>query len=472
MTEKNKYPDYPVLLIDDEVEVLKAESSILKFAGIDNIITCSNSNQVMEIVAKEKPELILLDLAMPGVSGREILAMVRDEYPETAVIIVTASDDIKNAIECMKGGAADYMVKAVEKERLISGVKNVLEINSLKRDYMNLKSRFFISSLKYEEAFSDIITCSRNMKKIFSYSESIARSSETVFISGETGTGKELLANAIHIISGRDGEMVTVNTAGLDDSVFADTLFGHRKGAYTGALESRGGLVQKATDGTLFLDEIGDLSLSSQVKLLRLLDQHEYYPMGSDVVKKSDARFIVATNRSMKKMVEEGSFRKDLYYRLSTHEISIPPLRERKDDIKILLNYFLDAACDELGKTRSSYPPQLETLLENYFFPGNVREIRSMVYDAVSCQKGNMLCMESFREAIGKRESLDSFEHSSVFDCGLSKADKIPTLHEADWILIDEALKRSGGNQTIAAGMLGITKQALSKRLQRREGGE
>ena len=207
----------------------------------------------MDIVRRENPELVLLDLAMPGgPSGKELLFAIKDEYPETAVIIITASDDIKSAIECMKGGASDYMVKAVEKERLLRGVKNVLEINSLKRDYSNLKSRFFTSSLKYDSAFSPIITCSRKMYKIFSYSESVSKSGETVFISGETGTGKELLAKAIHDVSGRDGDFVTVNTAGLDDSVFADTLFGHRRGAYTGAVESRGGLIQKATEGIFF----------------------------------------------------------------------------------------------------------------------------------------------------------------------------------------------------------------------------
>ncbi|MDZ7767137.1 MAG: sigma 54-interacting transcriptional regulator [Melioribacteraceae bacterium] len=221
--------------------------------------------------------------------------------------------------------------------------------------------------------------------------EAIAKTNLPVLITGETGTGKELIANAIHKVSGRKGELVPVNVAGVDDNLFSDTLFGHKKGAFTGAEIERKGLIERAEDGTLFLDEIGDLNIESQVKLLRLLQEGQFYPLGSDIAKLSNARIIVATNRSIKSLQSSNTFREDLYYRLRSHHINIPPLRERKKDIPYLIDFFLIRAAKELGKTKPRPPKELYTLLSNYHFPGNIRELEGIIYDAVSLHKSGIL---------------------------------------------------------------------------------
>jgi len=319
--------------------------------------------------------------------------------------------------------------------------------------------------LRHPEFFAGIITRSRQLLAIFGFVEAIAPCDETILITGETGTGKELFAEAVHAASGRTGGMVKVNTAGLDDTMFTDTLFGHAKGAYTGADQARKGLVQQANEGTLFLDEIGDLSGANQIKLLRLLESKEYYALGSDIVRSTTARFVVATNRNIPDLVASDEFRRDLYYRLQTHEIRIPPLKERKDDIPLLLDFFLSEASERLGKNRLAVPPELLTLLETYDFPGNIRELRSMILNAVSRQKEKMLSIQPFREAMGVSGSIP---RGSQAEGELVFPDHLPTLREVTDRIINEALTRSKGNQAIAAGMLGISPQALSKRLVRK----
>jgi DNA-binding NtrC family response regulator len=245
-------------------------------------------------------------------------------------------------------------------------------------------------------------------------------------------------------------------------------LFGHKKGAYTGADSAREGLIAHAAAGTLFLDEIGDLKESSQVKLLRLLQEQSYYPLGSDTPQRSNARIIVATNRDLEKLMSEGKFRKDLYYRLIAHHVQIPPLRERKEDIPLLLDHFLDKASYALNKKKPTSPPELLTLLAAYDFPGNVRELEALVTDAVARHRSGVLSMERFKEVIG-RDLRSSRSSLSGEGTPLDISAHFPTLKEAEDFLIREALKRSHGNQRIAASFLGITSQALNKRLRRSE---
>ncbi len=266
---------------------------------------------------------------MPYLSGTELLPTLVADFPDIPVMIMTASDDLETAIECLKMGAFDYLLKPVEPNRLISAIDKALKLNSLRNEVSSLKECLLTGRLEHSEAFSDIITSSQKMHAIFQYVEVISRSRQPILITGETGVGKELMACAIHKLSEPKGAFVTVNVAGLDDMMFSDTLFGHKKGAYTGADQPREGLVGKASGGTLFLDEIGDLSQLSQVKLLRLLQGEEYYPLGSDVLKFTDARILVATNQNLLQLIDQGKFRKDLYYRLCAYQINIPPLRER-----------------------------------------------------------------------------------------------------------------------------------------------
>jgi DNA-binding NtrC family response regulator len=460
-----RIPENPILLIDDEQQVIDSLSLMLRSNGINNIVPCTDSRDALAILRGGEIELVLLDLSMPYMPGEKVLAAIHEEMPQVPVIVVTGSNEVSAAVECMKAGAFDYMVKAVEESRLVSGVRRAIEIRKLSRDYRRLKEGIFSPRLARPDAFSRLVTRNSFMMSLFRIVESIAKSDEPILITGETGTGKGLIAAAVHAVSGREGPLLEVNVAGLDDAMFSDTLFGHHKGAYTGAVDARGGLVQQAGGGTLFLDEIGDLSIQSQVKLLHLLDTGEYYPLGSDLPRRAAARTLVATNRGLAALITEGKFRKDLYYRLSTHELRVPPLRDRKDDLPLLLDHFLDEACAKLEKKKPFVPPQVLDLLATHHFPGNVRELRSMVYDSVSRQSSSTLSLADFKAGIQRETPQEPGESAPVL---LAFPDRLPTLDQAAELLIDEALKRAGGNQSIAAGILGISHQALNKRLHQR----
>ena len=324
--------------------------------------------------------------------------------------------------------------------------------------------------IKKPEAFAEIITNSKEMLSVFIYIESIAQSSQPVFITGETGVGKELIARSIHSLSGLKGRFITVNVAGLDDNLFSDALFGHIKGAFTGADKVRHGLVEKASGGTLFLDEIGDMSPASQVKLLRLLQEGEYLPLGQDEHKKTDVRILAATNEDLWELQEAGKFRKDLNFRLRVHHIDVLPLRERKDDIPVLVDHFLDEAARALKKKKPTIPKDLLKLLGTYSFPGNVRELQAMVFDAVSRHKARILSLKVFKSHIAreKKYRIVSTEVELKETALLTFSNNLPTIKQATQLLVDEAMKRAEGNQSIAAGMLGVSHQALSKRLKRK----
>jgi DNA-binding NtrC family response regulator len=454
----------PILIVDDEAPEAECLAEILRSRGIANVVTCNDARQVMGLVTSGDPEVILLDLAMPHIPGEKLLSQVHDGFPHIPVIVVTAVNEVGAAVQCMKAGAFDYMVKAIEENRLVSGVRRAMEIRRLQRDYRSLRGKMLSPTLLDPGAFSAIVTRNRAMQSLFLLVESLAGSTEPVLITGETGTGKRLIAQAIHATSGREGPFVDVNVAGLDDTMFSDTLFGHRKGAYTGAAEARGGLIRRAGGGTLLLDEIGDLGISSQVKLLHLMDAMEYYPLGSDLPERAETRILVSTNRDLGALMTEEKFRRDLFYRLSTHEIRVPPLRDRKDDLPLLVDHFLEEAAQKMGKIKLEAPPGLIGLLETCQFPGNVRELRSLVVDAATRAPSEVLSLDPFKAVIGREiPSAPQKTQSAPFDSLAT----LPTIRQATWMLIEEAMKRAGGNQRTAARLLGISHQALSVRLQR-----
>ncbi len=462
------YPQLPVLMIDDEAQALNSFEMVLRSASVNHILRCQDSRNVMDIFSGQEIEVMMLDLSMPHVSGEDLLLRVTRDYPEVPVIVITGSNDVDTAVACMKTGAFDYMVKPVEKSRLISGVKRAIELRQLQRENKLLKAHVLSDTLEHPEAFSEMVTKSPVMRSIFQYVEAISVSPQPILITGETGVGKELVSRAAHKLSGRQGAFVPVNVAGLDDNVFADTLFGHKKGAFTGADQARNGLVEQASGGTLFLDEIGDLSPVSQVKLLRLLQSGEYFPLGSDVGKRSDARVVVATNQDIQALQESGKFRKDLYYRLCCHRIHIPPLRERREDLPILLDHFLEKASETLGKKKPTPPGELLTLLSTYGFPGNIRELQSIVLDAVSSHKSGKLSMEGFKSYLRQKQpalDVDSKPPAGGGRLMVSFSEPLPTLKQTEQLLISEAMRRARRNQATAAQLLGITRQALNKRL-------
>ncbi|MFZ0613874.1 MAG: sigma-54 dependent transcriptional regulator [Desulfobacterales bacterium] len=469
----NLHPSHPVLIVDDEAAILLAVDTALQMAGLNNTLTCQDSRQVLDLLAAQPVEVLLLDLTMPHIDGRELLSRVNREFPEIPVIVVTGAVDVETAVLCMKSGAFDYVIKPVETDRLVSAVNRAVSFRELKRENFALKQHILTDALEKPEAFTSIITNNKKMLAIFQYIESIAQTSQPVLIRGETGVGKELIARTLHALSGLKGLFVAVNVAGLDDNVFSDTLFGHVRGAFTGAERDRRGLIEQASAGTLFLDEIGDLSPASQVKLLRLLQEGEYFPLGQDEAKRTDVRIVASSNVDLWERQKAGLFRKDLNYRLRTHRIYIPPLRERTDDIPLLVEHFIIEAARALDKKKPVLPNELTALLKTYPFPGNVRELQTLVFDAVSRHKVGVLSLDVFKAYIQLFQSRDRSvlpvpDHPPAPGTGLLRfSETLPTIKQAADLLVAEAMQRSGGNQSIAAGLLGISQQALSKRLKK-----
>jgi len=460
------YPDFGVLLVDDEPDWLSSLALTLEScAGISNISTCSDSRQVMAILNEGGIGLVLLDLTMPHLSGEELLTQIAERHPEIVTIVVSGLNQLETAVRCMRKGAFDYFVKTDDQDRMIGGVLRAIRMQELQRDHREMASRLNAPDVRHPEAFAAIITADSAMHSLFAYVEAVAKSPQPLLITGESGVGKELIARATHSLNGCRGKLVTVNVAGLDDTVFADTLFGHLRGAYTGADQPRRGMIEEAADGTLFLDEIGDLSISSQVKLLRLLQEGEYFPLGSDLPRRLKARIIVATHQDLAVKETDGTFRRDLYYRLHTHQVHILPLRERRGDIPLLLDHFIEEASRVLGKPRPVLPEGLVALLSSYSFPGNVRELKSLVYDAVSQQRERQLTLESFSKVIGRVRTENSAGAIPPKHNPFSGFEDLPTFSNAAAFLVLEALERAGGNQTTAARLLGISQPALSKRL-------
>jgi DNA-binding NtrC family response regulator len=458
----------PVLLVDDEIQVLLLYSAMLKGAGVEPLATLDDSRRVLPFLRENRVLAVLSDMNMPFLNGRDLLSQIKQEFPEIPVLIVTGVDDIGTAVECMRLGASDYLVKPVEKSRLISSLQRTLEIARLQDQVSSLTRHLLGDGLRNPGAFAHLVTGSPKMLALFKYVEVVADSPYPALIIGETGVGKELVARALHLAGDPARPFVGVNVAGLDDNMFSDTLFGHKKGAFTGAETQRDGLISQAQDGTIFLDEIGDLNPTSQVKLLRLIQEKEYYPLGIDQPKKTNARIVCSTNHDLKKLVEKGSFRKDLFFRLNTHVISVPSLREHREDIPMLLGHFLEEAARALRKRTPTPPSELLALLAAYEFPGNVRELQTLVADAVSRHRAGVLSMESFRKTIGTGRLHTPVGGTET--AGLSAETfltNLPTLKQAEEFLVRRALEQAKGNQGIAASLLGVTRQALNKRLVR-----
>lgn len=476
-----------ILIVDDERLHLNQLNEMLKadFA----IKVALNGEQALERAQSEpRPDLILLDIRMPDMDGFEVLSSLKqlEATSDIPVIFLTAMDSEEDETRGLKLGAVDYISKSSSpsivktrinthlklRQSLRESIEARLQQQSLRQQVDALNRSLSSRPLQHPEAFAGIISDSPVMKALFHYMEAIANSGEWVLITGETGVGKELIAHALHQLANRNGEMVAINLAGLDDNAFSDTLFGHKKGAYTGANQDRKGLIAKAKGGSLFLDEVGDLEPASQIKLLRLLQERVYYPLGSDSPVEMTANVIAATNRDLNELMRLGEFRQDLYYRLSAHQVKIPPLRQRREDIPLLTRLFLQQAAKTMDQRELKAPAELFKLLEVYDFPGNIRELRAMILDAVAQhQSGPVLSMKAIQRAIEeRREAVQSNqlpirEDQSAFPL---MNGQLPTLEQAETALIAEAMQRADNNQGIAASLLGISRSALNRRLNRK----
>lgn len=456
-----------ILLFGENTSWLDESRQILEQRGEFKILTHSDNRTILKLLERNYISLIIIDYSATYEKS-DIVSLIHKSCPDIQIIVESMNSDVEVVVSCMKSGAEDFLIQPVSPNRLMKSVKTALESHSQQKTLCPSLDRLHEDALKYPEAFAEIISTSREIRSICHYTEVVAGSSQPVLISGETGVGKELFARAIHKVSQRKGAFVSVNVAGLDDPIFSDTLFGHKKSAFTGADQYRDGLISKAAFGTLFLDEIGDLNELSQIKLLRLLQEGEYYPVGADQVKKSTARIILATNASLLERIKQGKFRRDLYYRLCAHQIHIPALRERRNDIPALLDAFVQDAARHFGRCIPTISEEVTRMLLAYDFPGNIRELQAKVRDAVARNNTGLLTARDFPGLPGAVSQqpppaipdsiTGSAEIYSIFG-------HLPTFKEIEDFLLVEALKLSEGNYAAAASLLGVARQTVSKRI-------
>lgn len=456
MTDARR-PVGAVLAVDDEEGVLAVIRRTLDAEGLGPVLTCSDSRKVVDLLEHNEVSLLLVDLVMPHLGGIDLLKLVSTQYPGLPVIVATGDSDVSTVVACMKMGAVDYVTKPLSQESLVATVRRALEEGALRYECDRLREQFFQEKLRQPECFAEIVTADPAMLRMFGYLEAIAHSSQPVLVSGETGTGKELVARALHACSGRSHPFVAVNVAGVDDTTFTDTLFGHKAGAFTGATAPRKGLAESAGAGVLFLDEIGDLSDASQVKLLRVLQENEYLSLGEDRYRPLRARVVAATNRDV------SSLREDLYYRLASYHVKIPPLRARLGDLPLLVDRFLEKAAVDLKKPKPTVPAELYVYLANHDFPGNVRELRAIVFDAVAQHESGVMSMRLFLDRIRAGGRAPQAKTGAGRDRTLHYPYPLPTMHELQESAIAEALKRAQGNQSAAAQMLGVSRVTVAR---------
>lgn len=454
------YYDSNILIIDDEEIIREVLADVLERSGYNNIYKLETGKNCFQIIKKISPTLIFLDLNLPELRGEEILEKLSELFPSIPVIIITGDDDIKNAINTIKLGAYDYIKKPFDINRVPTIVNNAINFYEVNQSLSRLKDNFFNNEPNTVDMFSEIITDDEQMYKIFKYITVISDTNHPILITGETGVGKELFARSIHKSSNKNGDFIAVDTSSYTTENFKDVLFGHTKGAYTGASNDRSGLFKMADNGTLFLDEIGDLDIELQNILLRVIQEGEYRAIGSDIVHKTNCKLVFATNRNLDELINLGKFRKDLYYRLQTHNFEIPPLRSRKNDIPLIFKHYVKMMNNQI----ESISKEIITLLNEYDYPGNVRELKNIAINSTSLAVNNQL---QIRDVVAKLEKFSYKELNNKIDNSEQYIDEdnFPTIQEMTNILINKALSKTNNNQSRAAKLLGISRQALHQRL-------
>lgn len=458
MSTPQAFPEYPILLVDDEPSWLHSLAFTLEYTGnYSNLLTCNDSRELIGMLRCQQVGVILLDLVMPHIGGEDLLVQVVQEFPDVPVIVLSGLNQLETAVRCMKLGAFDYYVKTAEPDRLLGGVHKALGMRALQRENRELTNRLLRRELQHAELFAVFATRSPKLEAVFHYLEAIAGSSEPLLISGEPGTGKVHAAQALHALACPQGAWISVAGAELDESGFAPLMYGE---------EHRTGLLEQSRGGVLYIDGIDHLPVSSQARLIQLLQQGEYLSPGSTVPHRLETRLICSTRNDLAEMVGEGRFRKDLFYRLSMHQVRMPPLRERLEDLPLLLEQFVTASCAAHGRRKPPLPRNLAPLLASYPFPENVSELRDLVDAAVRQSPVGRLSLEPFRSYLNRPEAL-SFDVAQSGVPLLVVPGRLPTLAEARDLVIEEALHRANGNQSIAARLLGISQPALSIHLKK-----
>jgi two-component system NtrC family response regulator len=452
----SRVPKFRILIVDDEKVQLEMLEGFLVKQGYE-VTAAEDGQKALEKFKSGTFDLVLTDFRMPGMDGIQLLREVRRLQPQVLVVIMTAYGTVGTAVAAMKEGAYDYLTKPIDLDELLLLTQRVGREVRLGQENLELKEQ-----LREKFKVNFIVSASRQMEEALNLVGRVSQSSATVLILGESGTGKELIARAIHYSSPRaDQPFVKVNCAALPENLLESELFGHEKGAFTGAVARRVGRFELADQGSIFLDEIGDLSPSLQMKLLRVLQEKEFERLGSNQTLRSDVRVIAATNRNLEEAIQKGTFREDLYYRLNVVTISLPPLRERKEDIPLLVEHFLKKYNRENKKNVTSLSKEARDLLLRYDYPGNVRELENIVERAVVLCRGEALTTQDLPINLREGKAEATLERDRG---GRSLPD---TLDEIESQLIRKALESSGGVQTKAAEELGISERVLRYKMKK-----
>jgi two-component system response regulator AtoC len=451
-----------IIIIDDEQDFLESVKRGLITSGFKNLTLETNPYKAAALFEGGNIfSLALIDVSMEGLDGLELLEVIKNTSPSTECIMVTALNEAKVAVECLRKGAYDYLVKPITRDELVSAVKRVLERKRL-LDILEFGKRSTPPKLEHEEAFSPIVTASRKVRRLLKEAELHAASDVPILVTGESGTGKELLARAIHLVSPRDRfNFTAINMAALSGTLFDAEFFGHTKGAFTGAEVARTGHLEQTHKGSLFLDEIGNLPFELQGKLLRVLQDGEYLKLGSSTIHRADVRLIAATNADLHRLMAKGMFRKDLYYRLRGAWLHLPPLRERKEDIPLLIDEFLKELAGESGKIEIE--DETITLLMNYDYPGNIRELKSAIASAVNLARGRPITSNVLPGYLRRRKST-SLRDFNLKD-GPTSIFPISPLREVEKNCILKVYEKTNRNKMQAAKILDIGLNTLRRKL-------
>jgi DNA-binding NtrC family response regulator len=439
-----------ILVVEDEEKLRRVIELQLASAGFE-VEKAGTAEQGLKVV--DRADLVLTDLRLPGMDGLELLAKIRQQNAVVPVVVMTAFGTVETAVEAMKTGATDFLLKPFSLDHLMTVVNKALEVRALRDENRQLKEEL---GRRYE--FDNIIGRSAPMQEIFATITRVAPSRATVLLAGESGVGKDLIARAIHFHSPRrDRPLVKINCTALPENLMESELFGYEKGAFTGAATSKPGKFEQADTGTVFLDEIGDVPASIQVKLLRVLQEREFERLGSNVTRHIDVRVIAATNQDLRAALEQGTFREDLYYRLNVVPLNIPPLRERKEDIPFLAGHFIHKLAPDTGSNVESITDAAMNKLLAYHWPGNVRELENVIERSLVMATGTTLDAPDIRLEMAPRSRQQPDEHPFLPE-GMS-------LDQYEQEIIREALRRADGNKSQAARLLGLTRNALRYRL-------
>lgn len=443
-----------VLIVDDEKNIRSGLTLAFEDEGYDTL-EAENGEVAWNIINKKSVDLVITDLRMPVMSGYELLKRAASTFPTLPIIVLTGHGSIEDAVKAMQDGAIDFFTKPVDLDHIMLTAKKAL--NNSKIIEQNIKLTQEITTLKQKAKLSKtIIGKSEKLTKMMSTIEQVAPTKATVLITGESGVGKELVADALHSLSDRkDGPFIKVHCASLSANLLESELFGHEKGSFTGAVSQKKGRFELANGGTIFLDEIGEIDANTQVKILRVLQEREFERVGGTQTIHTDVRVVAATNRNLEEEVKKGNFREDLYYRLNVVHIEVPPLRERKEDIPLLLNSFLNEFNSENSKNIEGFTPQARKLLCSYSWPGNIRQLRNSIESAVVLSRGKLIDVEDLPEQVVNHEN----ESELSIKVGLS-------LDEAERLFIISTLDYCGGNKTKASEMLKIGRKTLHRKLE------